>query len=48
MDGMVKHLHVTLNDEDYERLKAAKDDHGGTWEEWLLAQLETQPGDETD
>ena len=44
---MVKHLHVTLNDEDYGRLKAAKDDHGGTWEEWLLAQLETQPGEET-
>ena len=46
-NGMVKHLHVTLNDEDYERLKAAKDDHGGTWEEWLLDQLETQPGEES-
>jgi hypothetical protein len=43
---MVKHLHVTLNDDDYERLKDAKDDHGGTWEEWLLDRLETQPADE--
>jgi len=46
-NGMVRHLHVTLNDEDYDRLRAAKDDHGGTWEAWLLAQLETQPGEET-
>ena len=43
---MVKHLHVTLSDDDYERLREAKDDHGGTWEEWLLDRLETQPADE--
>ena len=43
---MVKHLHVTLNDEDYERLREAKDKHGGTWEKWLLDQLETHPGEE--
>ena len=43
---MVKHLHVTLNNDDYERLREAKDKHGGTWEEWLLDQLETHPGEE--
>jgi hypothetical protein len=43
---MVKHLHVTLNDDDYERLKAAKDEHGGTWEAWLLDRVETTPDDE--
>ena len=40
-NGMVKHLHVTLDDDDYERLREVKDKHGGTWEEWLLDQLET-------
>jgi predicted CopG family antitoxin len=43
---MVRHIHITVDDDTYDRLKAVKDEHGGTWEELLLDRLETQPADE--
>jgi hypothetical protein len=29
-NGMVRHIHITVDDGTYDRLKAVKDDHGGT------------------
>jgi hypothetical protein len=33
---MVKNLHVTLDDTDFEKVKEVKDDLGMTWEEFVL------------
>lgn len=33
---MVKHVHVSLDESDYDSIKAVKDDHDLTWEELLI------------
>lgn len=34
---MVKHLHITLDDAEHERIAELKDDAGMTWREFLVA-----------
>lgn len=34
---MVKHLHITLDDTEHERINAVKNDAGMTWREFLVA-----------
>lgn len=33
---MVRRLHITLGDDDFERVQAVKEELGVTWEEWAL------------
>lgn len=37
---MVKHLHITLDDAEHERITAVKKDAGMTWREFLVAASE--------
>lgn len=36
---VVKHLHVALDDDTFERLKDAKEKHGGSWEDLLVDEI---------
>lgn len=38
---VVKHLHVTLDDETFERLEDAKEENGGSWEDLLVETILT-------